>query len=171
MTRTLTVTAMMAFAVIATVAQAGPKSPGVSVRPHVSIRPAAAGPAVLPRIRIPSIGNHVAERVVKKHRARTRWTGSWHTEFVTARGQAAKNARKFLSLLQVPLRPAAPAGGARTARPPFGAGLRSGVFEPNTTDAHDRYANMEASHLLSRTGSSPGGGFNEIMLDDYSGGP
>jgi hypothetical protein len=134
------------------VAVAGPKSPGASVRPYVSIRPARPGPAVRPRIRVPSLGDHVARRVLKKHRARTRtrWTGSWHTEFVSPRGRAARNRRNFLSLLQVPLRPAAPAAGAPAARPSFGAGLRSGIFEPNSADAHDRYANMEASYLLSR---------------------
>jgi hypothetical protein len=169
MTRTLIATAMLAVAVsTTTVALAGPKSPGASVRSHVSIRPARPGPAVRPRIRVPSLGDHVARRVLKKHRARTRtrWTGSWHTEFVSPRGRAARNRRNFLSLLQVPLRPAAPAAGAPAARPSFGAGLRSGIFEPNSADAHDRYANMEASYLLSRMPSSSGGGFNEIRLDD-----
>jgi hypothetical protein len=164
MTRTVIATAMLAVAVSATtVALAGPKFPGASVRPHVSIRPAIPGPVVRPRVRVPSLGDHVARRVLKKHRTRTRtrWTGSWSTEFVSPRGQTAKNRRKFLSLLQVRLRPAAPA-----ARPSFGAGLRSGVFEPSSADAHDRYANMEASYLLSRMPSSSGGGFNEIRLDD-----
>lgn len=78
MTRVLIATAMLAVSVSAkTVALAGPKSPRESVRPHVSVRPAIPGRAVRPRIRVPSLGDHVARRVLKTHRsrARKRWTG------------------------------------------------------------------------------------------------
>ena len=173
MTRTLLVAALLAAALSATTAAlAGPKSPGTSVRPYVSIGAAIVRPSIRPRIRVPSVGRHVAQQVRKRHNdsARTRWTGSWHAGFVTAPPQASANRRKFLSLLGVHLRPAAPSNGTGPVRPPFGSGLGSGVFEPGRADAHDRFANVNASYLLSNRSPSSGGGYNEIMLDDHSGG-
>ena len=210
MTGRLTAITMLAVALCAPVpAFASSINVGAAARPHVSIRPNIVRPTIRPHIRVPSLGRHLARRLRKKHKAhaRMRWTGSWSTEVVTPRSRTRlhavktrarhgliakksagkqpkgkRQARKFLSLLAVPLRPAAPVpvplpypntrrqGPDTSVKPPFGAGMRRLPFEPTGADAHDRHANAEMSYLLGRMPRATGDGTNEIRFEDKKGG-